>query len=341
MRSKLGQFDVVPAGNNRQRVLHNLPIAAPIGYLERMPGVSLEIIPCPPQRIAEALALVLSDVAPGQRREIAGRLLDVDDPTELSGEPLYVALRKDRLCGAAWGQRQPGDIAVYWPPQLAPGESDETAILLTQAVVGALDNTTIELTQTLLPSRGAPTARVLKATGFSHLADLLYMYCEAERFPTETPDFPELQFVRYNASRRSRLMKIIARSYEQTLDCVPLNGIRTVDNVITGYQNTGVFRPENWLLVRGRNRDAGVLLLAAHPKAGHWELVYMGLAPEARGRGWGRQITRYAQWLARQAGVARIVVAVDSANAPALKMYRTAGFEVWDRRTVYVRFPAT
>jgi ribosomal protein S18 acetylase RimI-like enzyme len=202
-----------------------------------------------------------------------------------------------------------------------------------------VDDTAIELTQTLLPSRGAPAAPVLKATGFSHLADLLYMACEADRFPSQPPDFPELQFVRYNASRRSRLMKIIARTYEQTLDCVPLNGIRTVDNVITGYQNTGVFRPENWLLVRARNRDAGVLLLAAHPKAEHWELVYMGLAPEARGHGWGSRITRHAQWMARCAGVRRIVVAVDAANTPALRMYRSTGFEVWDRRTVYVRIP--
>ena len=41
-----------------------------------------------------------------------------------------------------------------------------------------------------------------------------------------------------------------------------------------------------------------MLLLADHPKARHWELMYMGLVPEVRGRGWGRQIARYAQWLA-------------------------------------------
>jgi ribosomal protein S18 acetylase RimI-like enzyme len=67
--------------------------------------------------------------------------------------------------------------------------------------------------------------------------------------------------------------------------------------------------------------------------------MYMGLVPEARGRGWGRQITQHAQWSASRAGVERIVLAVDRVNEPALRMYRSTGFEMWDRRCVYVRFP--
>jgi ribosomal protein S18 acetylase RimI-like enzyme len=67
--------------------------------------------------------------------------------------------------------------------------------------------------------------------------------------------------------------------------------------------------------------------------------MYTALIPEARGRGWGRQIARYAQWLARAAGVERIVVAVDAANWPAVAMYRDSGFQMWDQRAVYVRVP--
>jgi ribosomal protein S18 acetylase RimI-like enzyme len=68
--------------------------------------------------------------------------------------------------------------------------------------------------------------------------------------------------------------------------------------------------------------------------------MYMGLVPAARGHGWGGQIARYAQWLARCADVNRIVLAVDAANKPAVEMYRRSGFETWERRAVYVRFPA-
>jgi ribosomal protein S18 acetylase RimI-like enzyme len=314
-----------------------LPTTAWIGYLERMESAPFEIIRCPPQRVAEALAMVLSDIAPSQRREIARGLLEADDPAELVNEPLYAAMRGERLCGAAWGQRQAGNVALFWPPQLAPGEDQQTVTALAQAVVRVLDDTAIEMTQALLPSSDASAASILQAVGFRRLAELLYMSCEAACFPAQPPG--ELEFEAYSGAKRDRLTALVEQTYEQTLDCVALNGRRTIDEVINGYQSTGVFRPENWRIVRGQGQDVGVLLLAEHPQAGHWELMYMGLVPAARGRRWGPLIAEYAKWLERGAGVERIVLAVDAANTPALRMYRTAGFEMWDRRLVYVRFP--
>jgi hypothetical protein len=113
-----------------------------------------------------------------------------------------------------------------------------------------------------------------------------------------------------------------------------------MDDVVNGYQATGEFRPENWLFVRNGGRDVGVLLLADHRPSKQWELMYMGLVPEVRGRGWGRQIARYALWLARGARVERVLVAVDAANRPAADVYRSSGFALWERRAVYVRIRA-
>jgi GNAT superfamily N-acetyltransferase len=258
----------------------------------------------------------------------------------LTNEPLYVALRGERLRGAAWGQRQTGNIAMFWPPQLVAGEDEQTAMKLAEAVIRALDETSIEMTQALLPSADSAAAPLLKAVGFRRLAELLYMSCEAERFPTSPPEANELKFEAYSAAKRGRLIAIVEQTYRETLDCVGLDGMRSIDEVIHGYQGTGAFRAENWQLVCAGGRDVGVLLLADHPQARHWELMYMGVIPEARGRGWGVRITDYAKWLAREAGVERIVLGVDATNAPALRMYRTAGFEMWDRRTVYARFRA-
>jgi ribosomal protein S18 acetylase RimI-like enzyme len=46
---------------------------------------------------------------------------------------------------------------------------------------------------------------------------------------------------------------------------------------------------------------------------------------------------RHAQWLARQSGVPRLVLAVDVANTPALRLYAELGFIVFDRRTVCLK----
>jgi ribosomal protein S18 acetylase RimI-like enzyme len=304
-----------------------------------MAAATPQIIRCPPQRIAETLAHILSELPPSRRREVAGALLNVEDPAELSNEPLFVAMRGEQMCGAAWGQRQPGNIAVFWPAWLASGERIETALLLAEHVVQTLDETSIEMTQVLVSPGDADVTCVLEHVEFRHLADLLYLSCEAAKFPQTRPPL-ELDFITYDGAQRARLNALIERTYDGTLDCTALNGVREVENVVTGYQATGLFRPENWMIARAAGVDVGILLLADHPKAHHFELMYMGLVPEARGRNWGRQIVQHAQWLARRAEVERIVLAVDSVNAPALRMYRSTGFEMWDRRAVYMRFPA-
>ena len=305
-----------------------------------MASTSLKVTQCPPARITEALALVLCELPPSLRREMAHTLLDELDPAELAHEALCVALRAERLCGAAWGQRQSGRIATFWPAQLVPGEGDDTAQMLSQSVVRLLDATSVELTQAILPFDDSSKPPVLEAVGFHHLADLYYLSCEAANFPPEEP-FSTIRFEPYRGHERQRLIRLVERTYEQTLDCVGLEGVRTVDEVITGYQGTGVYRNENWLFVRQNGEDIGVLLLAEHPDACHLELMYMGLIPELRGLGLGRHIVRHAKWIAARRLAERIVLAVDVTNKPAVRMYQFEGFSAWDKRSVYVRFPAS
>jgi ribosomal protein S18 acetylase RimI-like enzyme len=303
-----------------------------------MQGRTFDFIRCPPQRFAEALTLTLSDLAPSQRHDLAGSLATLDDRADLLREPLFVAMRDETIVAAAWGQRESGRIALFWPPRFATDEHFDTSCRLAELVVRDLDDTAVELTQVIVTRDDESVVPVLTHVGFRQLAELLYLTCESERFPRNEPA-TDLEFFPYSSAQRERLVHLIKRSYDGTLDCVGLNGVRDVENVVTGYQATGVYRPDNWKIVRSNGQDVGILLMADHPKARHWELMYMGLTPDVRGRGLGRQIAQYAQWMAGRAGVERVVLAVDSVNEPAVRMYRTTGFEMWDRRLVYVRFP--
>jgi ribosomal protein S18 acetylase RimI-like enzyme len=287
----------------------------------------------------EALALVLCDLAPSQRQEIAAAFLESSDAADgIAGGGLFVALRGQQLCGAAWGQPQPGNSAVFWPPQLSPGETDETTHQLARSVVAELDRAGVAMAQAVLPTGDVEHVAVITRVDFRHLADLLYLSWEASQIAAPPRPAVELAFIPYEASQLARFGALIERTYEGSLDCPALNGARRIDEVIAGYRATGVFRAENWLIVQHAGQDIGVLILADHPRARHWELVYMGLVPEARGNGWGRQIAQHAQWRAERAQVERIVLAVDSSNERALRMYRSTGFQSWDRRSVYVRF---
>jgi ribosomal protein S18 acetylase RimI-like enzyme len=299
---------------------------------------------CPAEFRAQALALVLADVAPSQRREIAGDLLRGGGAqTTAVDTGLWIARRDVTLCGAAWGQPQPGNTAIFWPPRIVAEERSETAETLAQRSAAALDAAGVAMSQALLRSRDAGDAPILERAGFHWLADLLYLTCEAAHFP-RAPCHPEaLEFARYDESMRGRLSLLIQQTYEGSRDCVGLGGHRKMNDVIDGYLATGSHPPEHWFIVRAKSSgtkaaDVGVLLLADHAGPRHLELVYMGLVPQARGHGWGRQIAQFAQWIAGSAGAERLVLAVDAFNGPALSVYRETGFHAWDERSVFVRF---
>jgi len=292
--------------------------------------------PARPARRAEALALVFSrcdSTERAQRVEAAGEVAAEDGRT---WDSLLVAQRQGATVGGVFSTIQPGRVGTLYPPRLASGESLQTAGSLLDAALDWLVGQEVRLVQCLLPSPEAADDRLLREHGFRRLSNLYYMVSVEQDFPLVEPS-SVLRFEPYQPEHQRRLEAIVEATYVETLDCPELNGVRTIDDVLAGYRAAGQFDPARWLIVGHEDEDVGCLLLADHPAHGNWELVYMGVRPQSRGRGWGTEITRYGQWLTRCAGRARLVVAVDSANLPAIQQYQAAGFQVWDRRAVYVK----
>jgi ribosomal protein S18 acetylase RimI-like enzyme len=142
-----------------------------------------------------------------------------------------------------------------------------------------------------------------------------------------------------SAESLRQLESVVEQTYRHTLDCPSVQGLRTVGEVLAGYRTVGQFDPARWLIVHDcrTNAAVGCLLLTEHTNDNHWELLYMGVTPEARGRGLGLEMVRHGQFLAGQSTVERVVLAVDAANSPAIAVYAAAGFETWDRRSVFLR----
>ena len=301
---------------------------------------NLQIEPAPHERQSGALALVFGDLPPEQRAEhVAGLLSQSRDGTLPLGG-LLDACRDGRQVAALWAHLQPGKTAVLWPPRLVEGEGEPTAERLLNAAVEYFRRHDVCMAQSLLCTDTGADADRLRSAGFSHLSDLLYMVCPLDTFPTSDPRemaATSYEVELYDEAKHERLTRIVERTYEQTLDCPDLNGVRDMDDVLAGYRATGRFDPARWFIVRCEGRDAGCLLLTDHPSDEQWELIYMGVVPEQRGRGLGIELARYAQWLARAAGAQRLILAVDAANEPAIAAYGTAGFSAWDRRSVFMR----
>jgi ribosomal protein S18 acetylase RimI-like enzyme len=230
-------------------------------------------------------------------------------------------------------------VASLWPPVAKDDAPETTNDALLSAMVQWLGRQDVRLAQVLLPVDASRQRAQFAAHGFDHLADLFYMVSLSAGFPEHEPQ-SALQFQPVSATEPARLAEIVERTYERTLDCPQLNGVRDITDVLAGYRACGEFDPRHWLIVCAGGVDIGCLLLADHAADDQWEIVYAGLVPAARGRGYGRLMARHAQFLARAAARARLVLAVDATNIPAVKMYERAGFVAWDRRSALVRiFP--
>jgi len=298
-----------------------------------------EISVAPSALQAPALALVLSEIPDERRAPHVERLLAGarDGEPDLTG--LLIACQGPALAGAIWARRQPGRVATVWPPVVVDPQSSACAEALTSEAVAWLARSDVRVAQALVPIAGDEQAAPLRRAGFEHLADLLYMVSLTAEFPVAPPELA-LLFEPVAAGDVARLASIVEQTYAGTLDCPRLNGVRDINDVLAGYRACGAAHPAPWLVARRDERDVGCLLLADHPEENQWEIVYAGLVPVERGRGHGLALVRRAQWDARQAGRARLALAVDAANAPAVKTYVAAGFQTWDRRRALVRvFP--
>lgn len=127
-------------------------------------------------------------------------------------------------------------------------------------------------------------------------------------------------------------------SYEDTLDCPELCGLRELSDIIESHRAAGQFDPSLWRLVRLGHEPVGCCLLNRNPSLDTVELVYIGLAPVARGMGLGELLLRDA--LARAASLApepTLTCAVDERNVPAQRLYDRFGFERFDTKLAYIK----
>jgi len=297
-----------------------------------------------PQRWPRVRQFIESQLPDGPLRMQWRSVLDSVANSQLAASGLIEArsaTASDALFGVIWIQPQDGRVANLLTPIVpatvlggAPHAYRIAHELLNAAVrVAAAGGA--RLVQALLEPNAGAVADQLQRAGFRQIAKLQYLVSSPECFPT-SPPAEQLEFEPWSAAANGRLESVVERSYIGTRDCPQLNGVRLTSEVLAGYRSAGPFDPERWLLVRDDDQDIGCLLLVEHPQK-IWELAYMGLVLEARGNGWGLALTRHGQWLARQAGASRFVLAVDATNAPALRIYTAAGLECWDRRGAWLR----
>ncbi len=213
-----------------------------------------------------------------------------------------------------------------------------------------------------MAARGDPSIAIMQAlpdpkdvwavsafvrAGFTRIADLAYMMRPHPGPPLEAgagePAWPcgiTVRTVRGCAPGepdRDLLIEALERTYEDTLDCPGLCGLRSTSDVLDSHRASGRWDGRHWRLVFQDGRPHGCLLLSQCPESHVIELVYLGLSPALRGRGLGRKLLLLGLSRVRALDADHVTCAVDTRNLPALGLYEAVSFATSARRVALVR----
>jgi ribosomal protein S18 acetylase RimI-like enzyme len=304
----------------------------------------LTVVPARPEDLASAFRLLFERLPAEDREARVANALFLLDRGELLRDGVFVVPGTDQLAGALVCVPLRGASGLVWPPRARDGPERrqlEDALVLRACVW--LRQRGTKLAQALLAPEEACLAAPLLRNGFAHITSLYYMRYDFEEGGAgaqalRTPGPLALQYTSHRHVDVSRFEKALLATYEGTLDCPELNGVRELSEIIEGHKAQGIHNPDWWWLAEESGVARGVLLMAEIPDFRAWDLSYLGVVPEARRRGVGRAMTRRALAEARAAGAARVTLAVDVRNEPARRLYASLGFQVTEQREVYLAF---
>ncbi len=239
-------------------------------------------------------------------------------------EHLWIACEAERLLWTMLPIISPGRSALlFTPPEHFNPEAAERLVDLASHW-GA--NQGVHLYQLLLDPGLADARPVFERQQFRLMAELHYLQSPIRARETLPQLGLGMAWELYSGESHPRFASAIASSYRDSLDCPGLAGMRNIEDVIAGHKASGEFDPRYWFILRLHSQPVAVLLLNRVAGADAAELTYLGVAPEARRMGLGTLLVRQALGGAAMMRVKSITLAVDAANAPALRLYFRHGF---------------
>ena len=257
---------------------------------------------------------------------------------ELDSSGLLAAYSQGKLVGAMLAVATHGAVGLVWPPQIAQVPDFATVEdALIQATHQRLKKQGVKLTQALLLPREIALGTSLARNGYRHITRLLFHRRWLDDVPTDDlARSTALALHQFTVVDRQLFTSTLQRTYAGTLDCPELEGVRTIDEVIAGYQAQAEHDPCRWWLASLYREPVGVVLANATTEESAWEIVYVGIVPECRGHGLGGAVVQHVLIEAKLAGMQVVTLSVDRRNTPAIQLYRRLGFTVWDEREVFL-----
>jgi ribosomal protein S18 acetylase RimI-like enzyme len=258
---------------------------------------------------------------------------------------LRLAERRGRLLFCLLPVLSPGRTALLLASPAPQAASEVVAAgELIERLCVELRARGVILAQSLLDPPDSAAQSLMRSHHFAAMSELIYVSGEPRRKQAVPPLPPGLQWVPYSAGTHELFKQTIAATYEQSLDCPSLNGLREMEDVVAGHKASGDFDASLWGLLCRTPTDSrntpdplGVLLLSPIAQADALELVYLGLTRAARGKKLGDLMVKQALAAVAERKLSRLTLAVDAQNAPALRLYYRNGLVRVGRKVAMMR----
>lgn len=321
----------------------------------------LRVVSATGSRLSAALEVIYSALPAEDRAARIVESTQAADNGELDFSQLLLAELDGDPVGALLLRMQTNDTGFVWPPVIAPNFSSSTCSpspcgsedspvsyeaiedALLQEAAKRLDQLQAWIGQSLLEPSQSRERAALSRNGFTFLTDLKFFEHSVGRSfqppPLNRPGSASRPtFVPYRQARnRQRFANVIEQTYRGSQDCPEMNGLRSAQQSLQTHEAAGPFKSDMWRLYRLGGKDVGVLLSVDRPEQRAWEVIYLGVVQLARRRGIATDMLIDVMQAAGDAGAERLLIVVDARNQPAIRLYESLGFTLYDVRAAHAR----
>ncbi|MCA9016677.1 MAG: GNAT family N-acetyltransferase [Planctomycetaceae bacterium] len=298
--------------------------------------MSISVSLATPDEQAEASAFIFADSSEAERETQIQEFLESIHGGKKEQHQILIAREGGTLVGAGVLVFTDTATAFFWPPFT---KSNACADAILQEMVARIDRSKVSIGQSLLSPGQLNQRKILARNGFPHLTDLLFMRHPLTNISrSDLLDEGQLEWEQYDERQnRQRFLDLLDLSHQASHDCPVLNEIRTAEESLESHRSSGDSDQQHWYLFHREGIDLGVLLLSEHRADNVWEVVYMGVAPEQRGHGYGGAFIQHGLQLAQAQNQSAVILAVDHKNSYAIKIYEELGFVRQNTLSVHAR----
>ncbi len=306
-------------------------------------AIMFRIGPVPPNQRRKAIDFIAAGAAKGRRQRVVGDILNAwASRLDAGRTKLWWATRLLRPVAAVILVESPGRAGmIVFSSSTAPGVRHDALVELLRTVTENAIAGGLAIVQSQQETNREEDIAVLSEVGYLRLAELIYMELHLNDFDDagDSLEQPQIAWRNYDEFSEPQLAELIAATYIDSLDCPAIVGRRNISDVIATHKSGGIFLPQSWWILECAGRPAGCVLVndaSDSENSKSSEVVYMGVAPEFRGRGFGKMMINRAAADARRRKRRMLTLAVDSHNTPAKCVYNAAGFVETARRLICV-----